>query len=163
MTHVIKLLQVKYIIILTPSRVKSLTVNIFKREEWEINDKNNLKTMALPGDKLIKMIEAMANPHRLKIIALLTGRRIHVSQLAREVMISRPLLYMHLKRLENAGLVTSKLELSDNGKAMNYYEVKPFALYLSPENITKAVKTLTINKSRDTASDVNNQKEDDNE
>ena len=31
---------------------------------------------------------------------------------------SRPLLYMHLDRLEKAGLVTGQLELSDDGKAM---------------------------------------------
>ncbi|MEL7567800.1 MAG: winged helix-turn-helix domain-containing protein [Dehalobacterium sp.] len=103
----------------------------------------------------------MANPHRLKIIALLVGRRIHVSQLAREVMISRPLLYMHLKRLESAGLVTSQLELSEDGKAMNYYEIKPFALYLSPDSITEAVKTLTSTKSG-ALPDAGNQKEDDN-
>lgn len=102
--------------------------------------------MSPSGDELIKILEAMANPHRLKIIALLAGRRIHVSQLAREVMISRPLLYMHLKRLENAGLVTSKMELSEDGKAMNYYEITPFVLQLSPESIVEAVKTLSIKR-----------------
>lgn len=102
-----------------------------------------------PGDDLIGILEALANPYRLKIIALLTNRRIHVSQLAREVKISRPLLYMHLRRLENAGLVTSKLELSEDGKAMNYYEVAPFILHLSPENIAEAANTLTIKKSGD--------------
>jgi DNA-binding transcriptional ArsR family regulator len=102
--------------------------------------------MSYTGDELLKILEALANPHRLKILALLSGRRIHVSQLAREIMISRPLLYMHLKRLEGAGLVTSKMELSEDGKAMNYYETVPFALQISPENITEAVKTLTIKK-----------------
>lgn len=102
--------------------------------------------MSPSGDELIKILEAIANPHRLRIIALLTSRRIHVSQLAREVMISRPLLYMHLKRLENAGLVTSKLELSEDGKAMNYYEINPFVLHLSPESIAEAVKTLSVKK-----------------
>lgn len=95
---------------------------------------------------MVQILEAMANPHRLRIIALLAGRRIHVSQLAREVMISRPLLYMHLKRLENAGLVTSKMELSEDGKAMNYYEITPFVLQLSPESIVEAVKTLSIKR-----------------
>jgi DNA-binding transcriptional ArsR family regulator len=123
--------------------------------------KKNDSTQGVPsGDELIKMLEAMANPHRLKIIALLVGRRIHVSQLAREVMISRPLLYMHLKRLESAGLVTSQLELSEDGKAMNYYEVIPFALHLSPESVAESTKTLTINKTGGTTSDVNNEKED---
>lgn len=76
----------------------------------------------------------------------MAGRRIHVSQLVREVMISRPLLYMHLKRLEAAGLVKSKMKLSEDGKAMNYYEVTPFALHLSPESIKNSVNTLTVKK-----------------
>lgn len=103
------------------------------------------KKSAIPsGDELLTVLEALANPHRLKIIALLSGRRIHVSQLAREAMISRPLLYMHLKRLENAGLVTSKIELSEDGKAMNYYEVIPFTFELNSKSITEASKTLTV-------------------
>jgi len=106
------------------------------------------------------MLEALANPHRLRIIALLADRRIHVSQLAREVMISRPLLYMHLKRLENAGLVASKMELSEDGKAMNYFEVTPFALQLSPGSIAEAVKTLTVKKSGVGAPDASNEKGD---
>ncbi|WP_242833506.1 ArsR/SmtB family transcription factor [Desulfosporosinus youngiae] len=103
-------------------------------------------------------MEAIANPHRLKIIALLRGRRIHVSQLAREVMISRPLLYMHLKRLENAGLVTNKIELSEDGKAMNYYELIPFAFNISSESIAEAVKTLTTKNTGGTTLEVTDER-----
>jgi DNA-binding transcriptional ArsR family regulator len=109
---------------------------------------------------LVQMLEALANPHRLQIIALLAGRRVHVSQLAREARISRPLLYMHLKRLETAGLVTSRMELSEDGKAMNFFEVTPFALHLDPEGIKEAVKTLTIKKSGSAAPDAINNRED---
>lgn len=112
-----------------------------------------MKPATPSGDDLIIMLEALANPHRLRIIALLKDRRIHVSQLAREAKISRPLLYMHLKRLEAAGLVTGKLELAEDGKAMNYYEVTPFTLYLNPESIAEAVKTLTIKKTGSTTSE----------
>lgn len=111
-------------------------------------DENKELSSLLPsGDEFIKMLEALANPHRLQIIALLQGRRIYVSQLAREMEMSRPLLYMHLKRLENAGLVTSSLELSEGGKAMNYYEITPFDMQITPENIAEVTKTLTIKKS----------------
>ena len=48
--------------------------------------------------------------------------------------------------------------MSEDGKAMNYYEVKPFALYLDPESITEAVKTLTVTKPGDTAADASNEK-----
>jgi DNA-binding transcriptional ArsR family regulator len=112
-------------------------------------DENKELSSLLPsGDDFIKMLEALSNPHRLQIIALLKGRRIYVSQLAREMEMSRPLLYMHLKRLENAGLVASNLELSEDGKAMNYYEITPFYLQITPENIAEVTKTLTIKKSK---------------
>jgi predicted transcriptional regulator len=86
---------------------------------------------------------ALANPHRLRIIGVLSanGRR-YVSQLAREIGISRPLLHLHLQKLEEAGLVSSKLELSTDGKALNYFEVTPFAIDITPAIITRAAATL---------------------
>ena len=66
----------------------------------------------------------------------------HVSRLAREVGLSRPLVHMHLQRLEAAGLVTGTLELSDDGKAMKYFEVVPFAVRLTPEGVAEAAKTI---------------------
>lgn len=94
------------------------------------------------GADLLRMIAALANPHRLRIIAVLAGGREYVSQLARELGISRPLLHMHLQRLEAAGLVTGSLELSEDGKAMKYYEAAPFVLQLTPASIAEAARTL---------------------
>ena len=49
------------------------------------------------------MLAALASPHRLRIIAALkTDGRNYVSQLAREVGIRRPLLPLHLQKLEEA-------------------------------------------------------------
>jgi DNA-binding transcriptional ArsR family regulator len=100
--------------------------------------------LALGGDQLLAALAALANPHRLRIVAALkTEGRNYVSQLAREVGISRPLLHLHLQKLEEAGLVTGKLELSSDGKALNYFEVTDFAIELTPAAIAKAAKTLT--------------------
>jgi DNA-binding transcriptional ArsR family regulator len=82
----------------------------------------------------------VANPLRLRVIAELAGGRVHVSELARRLGISRPLLYMHLDRLEKAGIVTGHLELSEDGKAMKYFELAPFELRLTAEVITEAVR-----------------------
>lgn len=87
----------------------------------------------------------MGHAQRLRIVAELytaeqEGRRLHVSELARRLGLSRPLLYMHLDRLESAGLVAGNLELSDDGKAMKYFELVPFALALDAELITAAVR-----------------------
>ena len=105
--------------------------------------------MAVSGDELLAVLAALASPPRLRIIAALrSGGRNYVSQLAREIGISRPLLHLHLQKLGEAGLVTSQLELSDDGKALNYYEVADFAFDLSPQAIVRAVKTLTATSTR---------------
>lgn len=100
--------------------------------------------MTLTGDRLLAALAALANPHRLRIVAALTrdGRN-YVSQLARELGISRPLLHLHLQKLEEAGLVTSRLELSSDGKALNYFDVANFKFELSPRAIAAAAKSLT--------------------
>lgn len=95
------------------------------------------------GDQLVEMLAALANPLRLRIVATLARGRDYVSHLAREIGISRPLLHMHLQRLEAAGLVVGSLELSDDGKAMKFYEVADFDLHLTATSIAAAARTLT--------------------
>ncbi len=101
-----------------------------------------MKQAPATGEELLRTLSALDNPHRLRILAVLTSGRRYVSQLAREIGMSRPLLHMHLRRLEEAGLVSGKLELSEEGKAMKYYEVSPFVLHLTPEVIAEAAWTL---------------------
>jgi DNA-binding transcriptional ArsR family regulator len=96
------------------------------------------------GDQLLEMLAALANPHRLRILeALQANGRTYVSQLAREIGISRPLLHLHLRKLEAAGLVTSQLELSDDGKSLNFFQVAPFEIALTPSAIADAARSLS--------------------
>ena len=95
------------------------------------------------GDELVEIMAALSNPVRIQILARLAGGRDYVSRLAREIGISRPLLHMHLQRLEAAGLVAGTLELSGDGKAMKFYEVTGFDVRLTPAAITEAARTLT--------------------
>lgn len=97
----------------------------------------------LSGDELLAALSALANPHRLRIVAALVGQQRYVSELAREVGISRPLVHMHLQRLEAAGLVRGHLELSPDGKAMKFFEVHPFVLEIDPRRVVEAVETLS--------------------
>jgi DNA-binding transcriptional ArsR family regulator len=93
---------------------------------------------------LLEVLAALANPHRLRIIeALQANGRTYVSQLAREIGISRPLLHLHLRKLEDAGLVTSQLELSGDGKALNFFQVEPFEIALTPSAIADAARSLS--------------------
>jgi DNA-binding transcriptional ArsR family regulator len=93
----------------------------------------------LTSEELVAMLTAIAHPLRLRIIAELVGGRVHVSELARRLGMSRPLLYMHLDRLEKAGLVSGQLELSDDGKAMKYFELVPFEVRVTAETVVRAL------------------------
>lgn len=94
------------------------------------------------GDQLLQMLNALANPHRLRILAALSKRQSYVSELARELGIGRPLLHMHLQTLERAGLVVGRHEISEDGKALRFYEVADFDEHVTPKRITDATKTL---------------------
>lgn len=99
--------------------------------------------MALTGERLLAVLGALANPHRLRVVAALSKNgRTYVSQLARDLGISRPLLILHLRKLQEAGLVSSTMELSTDGKALNYFELEKFSVELTPAIIAKAANSL---------------------
>ncbi|MFC8829554.1 ArsR/SmtB family transcription factor [Streptomyces sp. NPDC057137] len=111
------------------------------------------------GDELVRVLATLSNPHRLRVVAALAGGRNYVSRLARELDISRALLQVHLKKLEAAGLVTSRLELSDDGKAMKFYEVNAFAVVLTPQDIVTAVQTLSNQSTQGNQSNQRDERE----
>jgi DNA-binding transcriptional ArsR family regulator len=102
--------------------------------------KDGDRGVTLTSDELLTVLTAVANPHRMRIVAELRDGRVHVSELARRLGMSRPLLYMHLDKLEKAGLVAGQLELSEDGKAMKYFELAPFDLHLNAETIISALR-----------------------
>ena len=105
------------------------------------------------GDEMVRIMAALSNPHRMRVVATLMQGSTYVSQLARELEISRPLLQVHLRRLEAAGLVTSQLRISEEGKAMKFYSVEPFDLHLSPESIARGATSLSLPDTQEGASD----------
>jgi predicted transcriptional regulator len=96
------------------------------------------------GDELVQMLGALSNPHRLRIVAVLTQGRTYVSDLARTVGLSRPLVHMHLQRLEAAGLISGSLELSTDGKAQKFFDVAPFSIVLTPATVAESAATLVV-------------------
>ena len=101
---------------------------------------------SMTGDHLLRVLTTLANPHRLRVVAVLARERNYVSQLARELGISRALLQVHLRKLEAAGLVSATIEVSEDGKAMKFYEVVPFAVLLSPGVIAAAARSLRVSE-----------------
>ena len=114
---------------------------------------NRLELALTTEAELLAVLTAAANPLRLRVVAELSDGPVHVSELARRLGISRPLLYMHLDRLEKARLITGHLELSEDGKAMKYFELVPFDLHINAEMITEAVRAADQQDNDTEASD----------
>jgi DNA-binding transcriptional ArsR family regulator len=90
-------------------------------------------------DELVQVLAALASPQRMRVLDELGRQRLHVSELARQVGMSRPLLYGHLAKLEQAGLVVGHLSVSPDGKALKHYEIVPFDLHLTPAAVARAI------------------------
>jgi len=81
----------------------------------------------------VKIFDALSHPMRIKIAGLISKDTMYVSELAKIMQISRPLLYMHLKKLEEAKLLDSYYEISSTGKTMKFYKLKKFSHTLTSE------------------------------
>src|SRR6266511_3511523 len=103
-----------------------------------MKEHNHAVDVAPTGDDLLRVLSALANPQRMRILATLASGRRYVSMLARD---------LRLSRLEGAGLVTGSLELSADGKAVKWFEAVPFVLRLSPARLAQAVESLTVERS----------------
>lgn len=95
-------------------------------------------------EEYAKLFDALSHPMRIKIIGILAEERRYVSELAKLINLSRPLLYMHLKKLEDANIVTDSYEISSSGKTMKYYEVKNFSIHLTPALLTEVARTIPL-------------------
>ena len=86
--------------------------------------------------KIVDIGEAIRHPLRLKIMYLLSQREWYVYELAKELNVSRQVLYLHLKRLEKAGFVEGDLRLEeDDMRAKNFYRLKNFNVELNLEDL----------------------------
>lgn len=92
----------------------------------------------------VKIFDALSHPVRIKIIGILAQGRQYVSELARTVNISRPLLYMHIKKLEEAGFISSTMEISESGKAMKFYQLENFEFHITRELMLKLSSDIVI-------------------
>ena len=91
--------------------------------------------------RLAAILDALGNEHSLTIISILADGERYGSELAKEVGISRPLLYLHLKKLENVGLVESEIRhFEEPPYTKKFYKAKNFELTLSLNKIREIVK-----------------------
>ncbi|MDI6846892.1 MAG: winged helix-turn-helix domain-containing protein [Candidatus Bathyarchaeia archaeon] len=93
----------------------------------------------LESKEMVKILKALANPVRLKMIASLCEKPKNVYALAKELKIPYPLAYLHLGGLKKLGLVK---EIREEKKVeglptVKYYAPSDFNFVLTPKNIQK--------------------------
>lgn len=92
-------------------------------------------------NELAKKLDALGHPLRLRIMATLTSGEMYLNEIANTLGVSRALAKVHLKKLEKAGLVKSRVVLAEGeAKALRYYELRDFNIHVSPHTIRKEVE-----------------------
>ena len=87
--------------------------------------------------EMVRILKVLSVELRLQILALLAEKPRYAYELARELGISYPLVHLHLRALERAGLIVSEYEVAEGGKLRRYYRVKDFRIEISPESLRK--------------------------
>ena len=86
--------------------------------------------------QIVNIGEAISHPLRLKVLYMLSEREWYVYELAKELNVSRQVLYLHLKRLEKAGFVESDLRLEDDDmRAKKFFKLKEFKVELGVDDL----------------------------
>ena len=94
--------------------------------------------MCIDVEELSKKLDALGHPIRIKIVYLLAkeGRSMYLSEIASKLNISRALAKIHLKKLEKAGIVKSRIYVfEDEARALRFYVLLNFNIELSPRKL----------------------------
>lgn len=89
------------------------------------------------SEELVRVLKALSNPIRLKMIASLNSEPKNIYALAKELGLPYPLAHLHLNGLKKLGLVR---EIREEKKVeglptVKYYSPSEFRFVLTPQNI----------------------------
>ena len=100
-----------------------------------------MSTLSELGDKL----HALSHPVRMKIIMLLAKEQkdMYLNEIANNLGINRALAKIHLKKLEHAGIVKSRVVLVEGeARALRYYKLLDFDIHVTPKLLEKEVNNI---------------------
>jgi DNA-binding transcriptional ArsR family regulator len=94
------------------------------------------------GKEMVKILKALANPVRLRMIGSLHEKPKNVYALAKELNLPYPLAYLHLDGLKKLGLVKEiRAEKKVEGlPPVKYYAPSDFKFVVTPESIQRLFK-----------------------
>lgn len=90
------------------------------------------------------MLDALSHPLRLRIVALLWSRgELYLAEIATLLGVSRALAKIHLKKLESAGIVESRVALVEGrASARRFYRLRwSGEICVSPQRIAQLAES----------------------
>ncbi len=94
-------------------------------------------------EELARTLDALSHPLRLRIVALLWSRgELYLAEIASLLGVSRALAKIHLKKLESAGIVESRVAVEEGrAVARRFYRLRwRGTLCVSPETLARLVE-----------------------
>ncbi|WP_440009442.1 ArsR/SmtB family transcription factor [Halomicrococcus sp. SG-WS-1] len=73
------------------------------------------KTLSVDGDEVLEVAEALGSSPRWKIVQALTEHTRTINELADTVDLTKGTVSVHVKQLEEAGILASRYNVSDSG------------------------------------------------
>lgn len=84
-------------------------------------------------EKLAEVLRMLANPIRLKTLALIAVKPRHAYELAKALGLSYPLIHLNLTALEKAGFIEGSY--IDGPRTRKVYRLRDFELVLSKDTL----------------------------
>jgi DNA-binding transcriptional ArsR family regulator len=97
-------------------------------------------------ESYLEVFKALSNEHRLRILAKLVDGRQTITDLSRALQTSPPLVFLHLRKLVNVGLVKEERRETINREGLPplnvlYYEINNFEFVINIKKIREMVKS----------------------
>ncbi len=95
------------------------------------------------AERFAELLKVIANPIRLKILALCLVEERSSRELRETLGISKPLLITHLRKLVNSGLLEYRTELDEDKMIVRkYYRTKDLEICLTREILQEIYEEL---------------------
>lgn len=99
------------------------------------------------AERLAELLKVLANPIRLKILALCLSKERTSRELREELGISKPLLIAHLRKLVDSGLLEYRTELDEERMIVRkYYKTKSFEICVNSEILEEIFEEFKANQ-----------------
>ncbi|UNQ72883.1 ArsR/SmtB family transcription factor [Infirmifilum sp. NZ] len=91
-------------------------------------------------EELTEVLHVLANPIRLKMLALIAVKPRHAYELSKVLGLSYPLTHLHVTALERAGLI--KGEVVPGPRPKKVYRLTDFRIEVSPDSLREIGEEL---------------------